>query len=264
MKISIIQLNSILGEKEKNYENVVLKIKEAIKEHPDVLVLPELFDTGFFPINNQIELSDCNGEKTIEFFSNIAKTNSINIIAGSILNNRNNQIYNSSFIFDRFGNNIASYDKIHLFSPMNENKYFSSGEKIVKFNIDNISTGIIICYDLRFPELSRILALRNIDILFVVSQWPGTRINILHNLLKARAIENQFFVVCANGCGENENTRFGGESVIINPLGEILIKASKDEEIITYDIDLSIIKDIRDRINVFNDRRDDIYSIKTT
>lgn len=263
MKISIIQLNSILGEKEKNYENVALKIKEAIKEHPDVLVLPELFDTGFFPINNQIELSDCNGEKTIEFFSKIAKTNSINIIAGSILNNRKNQIYNTSFIFDRFGNNIASYDKIHLFSPMNENKFFSSGEKIVKFNIDNISAGIIICYDLRFPELSRILALRNIDILFVVSQWPDTRINILHNLLKARAIENQFFVACANGCGENENTKFGGESVIINPLGEILIKASKDEEIITCDIDLSIIKDIRDRINVFNDRRDDIYSIKT-
>lgn len=263
MKISIIQLNSILGNKEENYKNAISKIEETISYKPDVIVLPELFDTGFFPENNLLDISDNNGQKVIDVFSNISKTYNTNIIAGSILNNKNGNIFNTSYVFDRSGNNIASYDKVHLFSPMEEKKFFNAGNKITNFELDNIKAGIIICYDLRFPELSRLLALKGMDILFVVSQWPETRISQLHLLLRARAVENQCYVVCANGCGVNGDVKFGGESIVFSPIGDVLAKGPENQEIITCDIDFSIIKEIRQNINIFNDRREDLYNLKT-
>ena len=263
MKISIIQQDINVGEKEKNIEKIKQAIKDVSVNHPDVIVLPELFNTGFFPTDTLNDEADSSGKELKEYMSKIALSCNTNIIAGSIADKRQGKIYNTSYVFNRKGEVVTKYDKIHLFSPMGEDKYFTNGNKICKFTLDSVKCGIIICYDLRFPELTRLLSLREIDILFVVSQWPDVRVSQLKNLLQGRAIENQIYVVNANACGKCNDTRFGGHSTIVSPLGDLIEELGKSPKNITCDIDLSVLTDIRKNINVYNDRRDDLYNLKT-
>lgn len=170
-------------------------------------------------------------------------------------------LYNTAFIFDRKGECIADYDKTHLFSPMGEDSFFEAGERLCRFTLDGVRCGIIICYDLRFPEFVRTLAIEGIDVLFVVSQWPQKRIAHLRALTTARAIENQMFVVCCNSCGTAEETVFGGKSAIISPMGKTLALAGKNEQILCAKCDLTLLSKIRDDIPVFHDRRRDLYDV---
>ena len=243
-----------------NYDHAAELIRCAAAEKPDVILLPETWNTGFFPMDNLHELSDNNGECTQQVIGKLAKEHGINIIAGSIANIKNGKIYNSSCIFDRNGNIITSYDKTHLFSPMGEDKHFSKGDHLVTFKLDGLFCGIVICYDIRFVEMVRSLALKKIDVLFVVAQWPEKRIHHWQILNKARAIENQIYVCSVNSCAHAGDVKFGGKSVIISPWGEILAEAGEDEQIICVNLDLSVLTDIRNSINVYNDRRPELYS----
>ena len=257
MKVSIVQM----AVKYKNIEKNYLNFKKLIdKAKGDVVVFPETWTTGFFPKENLEEYTDFNGKRLKEFVSRISKERNINIIAGSIINKKgDNAIFNTSFIFNRKGENIVSYSKTHLFSPMYEDKYFRKGNEIVTFLLDSILCGIIICYDIRFLELTRILALKGIEILFVVAQWPIERIEHWILLNRVRAIENQIFVVGVNACGIVENMKFGGNSIIVDPWGKVLCQLGKDEEVLTIDLNLDELKEIREKINIYRDRRPELY-----
>lgn len=259
MKISCIQMNMLLAKPDYNFLLDAELITEAAEGGTDVIVLPEMWNTGFFPKENLYELSDINGRRVKAEIGKLAEKYNINIVAGSVSNIKSNKIYNTSYVFDRSGECVAEYDKTHLFSPMKENEFFERGNSLCRFNLDGIQCGVIICYDLRFPEIVRSMAVKSLDILFVVSQWPKERINHLNTLCRARAIENQMFLACCNSCGRAYDTVFGGGSCIINPWGENLIEAGEGQQIITAECDLSIIKEIRETINVFSDRREDLY-----
>ena len=131
-----------------------------------------------------------------------------------MVNRKADGIYNTAFVFDRNGKEIGAYDKTHLFTPMAEDKYFQKGDHLTFFELDGVRCGIIICYDIRFPELVRSYAVKGLDMLFVVSQWPAVRIPHLLALTKARAIENQMFVVCCNSCGTAGSTVYGGQEYV--------------------------------------------------
>ena len=204
---------------------------------------------------------DRDGERAKKTFADLAKELNVNIVAGSIANEKNGEIYNTAFVFNREGEVVAEYDKTHLFTPMDEHKFFSFGKNLVTFELDGHKCGIVICYDIRFCELVRSLALRGIDMLFMVSQWPLVRTSHIVTLTKARAIENQMFVVCCNSCGKTPDAVFGGHSQIIDPWGEVLGAAGEKQEVITADCDFGTIKDIRNSINVFNDRKPDLYEL---
>lgn len=260
MKVVAISLNSNLSMLENNYNKAVLKIKESLRYKPDVIMLPELFSTAFFPKNIENYAEEC-GDKIKYIMGNLAKEYGVNIVAGSVANRIDKEIYNTSFIFNRNGENIAQYSKVHLFSYMNEDDYFKSGDKIVTFEIDGIKCGIIICYDLRFVEFVRTLALKDICILFIVSSWPLSRLSHLHTLAIARAIENQFFVALCNASSLVNKIKFAGNSLFIDPLGNILAKGDFEEDIICADFDFSQLKDIRDSINIYKDRKKHLYKI---
>lgn len=261
MKVSCLQMNMELGNPAKNLSHAKQLIKTAMEEKPDVLVLPETWNTGFFPKTRLSELSCCDGKEIKEQIGDLAKEYNVNIVAGSVSNVRGNSIYNTAFVFNREGVCIAEYDKTHLFTPMGEDKFYTAGNHLCRFTLDGVRCGIIICYDLRFPELIRTLALSGLDVLFMVSQWPKARTFHLRTLTTARAIENQMFVVCCNSCGIAEETVFGGNSVIINPLGETLALAGETEEIISADCNMDILSEIRGTIPVFADRRHELYNI---
>ena len=259
MKISCLQMNMKLGCPEENFAHAEQLICNAMKDNPDVLVLPETWNTGFFPKENLAKLSCKDGDEVKSCIGGSAKQYGVNIVAGSVSNVRNGKVFNTAMVFDRDGECIAEYDKTHLFTPMGEHDYYTGGDHLCRFTLDGVKCGIIICYDVRFPELIRKLALQGMDMLFVVSQWPKERIFHLRTLTTARAIENQMFVVCGNSCGTAGKTVYGGNSAIIEPFGKTLALAGEIEEIITADCDMQILSDIRGSIPVFRDRRPELY-----
>lgn len=258
MKVATISLKSLLEDVEQNYKNALAKMQEAMEQNPDVIMLPELFTTSFYPKDLHQYAKDSESLLS-KYMGEFARKNSVNIVAGSVINSIDEKIFNTSYIFDKSGKNIASYSKIHLFSPMNEDKHFSHGEDIVTFELDNKKCGIIICYDLRFPELSRALALKGVEVLFVVSSWPQSRVKQLHALCVARAIENQLFVALCNASSDVNGVKFAGQSMLINPIGDVIAKGSVDNDIAYGELDFSIINGIRERINVFQDRKESLY-----
>lgn len=263
MRVHSIQMNMKLGDVDYNFSHAEELVRRAVsgKDKPDVLLLPEAWNTGFFPKEGLADLCDEDGRRTKEVFGALAKELNVNIIAGSVSDRRAGKIYNTSYVFDRDGRCIADYDKVHLFTHMKEEQFYTWGERLCRFTLDGVSCGVIICYDIRFPELTRSLTLPGLDVLFVVAQWPDIRIPHLNTLCEARAIENQMYLALCNSCGVAEKTVYGGNSSLIDPWGKVLARAGGKEEIVGATFDLSVIKNIRDSINVFRDRRSAIYRL---
>lgn len=261
MKVACLQMNMVLAAPEENFSHAAQLIEKAMQDAPDVLVLPETWNTGFFPKENLPSLCDRDGQKVKEVIGALAKKFHVNIVAGSVSNVRNGKVCNTAYVFDREGSCIADYDKTHLFTPMGEDNFYTPGDHLCRFTLDGVQCGLIICYDIRFPELTRSLTVPGLDMLFVVSQWPKVRTFHLRSLTTARAIENQMFVCCCNSCGTAGETVYGGNSAIIDPWGETIALAGETEEILTADCDLQILQNIRGSIPVFRDRRPELYNI---
>ena len=261
MKVTCLQMNMALGMVEENFAHAQDLIRQAMKEQPDVLVLPETWNTGFFPKEGLEGLCDRDGQLVKARIGALAKEFAVNIVAGSVSNMRNGKVYNTAMVFDRQGACIASYDKTHLFTPMGEDHYYTPGDHLCRFTLDGVSCGLIICYDVRFPELTRSLTVPGLDVLFMVSQWPNVRTFHLRSLTTARAIENQMFVVCCNSCGTAGETVYGGNSAIIDPWGETIALAGETEQLLSAELDMSVIDKIRNSIHVFRDRRPELYQL---
>ncbi len=261
MKVSCIQMDMAFGQVEENYTHAKALIVQAMEAQSDVLVLPETWTTGFFPRENLEDLCDLDCTRVKAEMGALARQYQVNIIAGSVPNLREGKVYNTACVFDRTGACIAQYDKTHLFTPSGEDDFFTPGDHLCRFTLDGVRCGLIVCYDIRFPELTRSLTVPGLDMLFVVAQWPKIRTHHLRSLTIARAIENQMFAVCCNSCGTAGATVHGGNSSIVDPWGETLALAGESEEILTANCDLEILANIRSTIPVFRDRRPELYTV---
>ena len=195
MKTACIQMDMLFAQPEENFAKAKRLIREAMAGGPDVVVLPETWNTGFFPKERLSELAERDCARVKRELGGLAAELGVNLVAGSVANVRGGKVYNTACVFDRAGNCVAEYDKTHLFTPMGEHAYFTPGDHLCRFRLDGHDCGLVICYDIRFPELTRTLAVQGMDMLFVVSQWPAARIGHLRALTVARAIENQAFVI---------------------------------------------------------------------
>lgn len=260
MVVTCIQMDMAFADPDANFKKAEELIRKAAEGKPDVVVLPETWNLGFFPEENLETLADVDGKRVKETFSALAQELNLNIVAGSVVNKKEDGIYNTAYVFNRAGELVGEYDKTHLFSPMDEDKHFKKGNHITTFELDGHRCGIIICYDIRFPRLTRAMTTKGLDFLFMVSQWPLVRVPHLDVLTKARAIENQMFVICCNSAGTAGATKYGGASSINDPWGITLAHAEgAEEEMITANCDTSILEGIRSSINVFRDRRPDLF-----
>jgi len=258
LKISAIQMDIAFGDAEANKQKLIQKIGEAGNDKPNLIISPEMWNLGY-DLENTLEHGDKDGEMVNSIFSKLAKENETYIVAGSVSDVREGKVYNSSYVFNEDGNSQGRYDKIHLFRLMNEEKYLEPGGSRFTFDLYGHKAGVVICYDIRFPELIRSLALDGAEILFVPAEWPHPRLNHWRSLLIARAIENQMYVVATNRVGTDPNNTFCGHSMIIDPWGEVIAEGGESEEIITAEVDLSIVPEIRKKIPVFKDRKENLY-----
>ena len=260
MKIAILQTEVSIGNIEENISRLNRQLEQLSRSGlPDVLVLPELWTTGFYP-TPLADFADENGKQIKEVLSGLARRYRINLVGGTVITKTDNGIYNTCHCFDREGELIAEYSKSHLFSPMGENGHFTPGNSLSVFELDGIRCGISVCYDLRFPEWIRKIALKDISILFLPAAWPMRRLTHWQILTRARAIENQMFVVAANCAGKQPAMRCAGHSAIIDPWGELLAEAGDGPALLQADLDPSEQKKIRQTFNVLADRRPDLYS----
>lgn len=248
-------------DKAKNLKKAIDLASSQDLSKRDILLFPELFTTGYQLENSKTLAEEENGE-TLQTLLHLAKTNRIHILTGSIaFRNQQNQISNTSFILSPEGIILGHYSKIHLFSLMHEKQYFSPGQHTFIFEVNQHRCGTLICYDLRFPELSRKLALQGAEVLFFPMEWPHPRTEIFRTLLKARAIENQCFVVGNNICGTgfSPGLRFEGKSAVFSPYGEILGELGENEGILDVSLDFNLVKKCREQISCFPDRRPELY-----
>ena len=257
MRIGIIQLNVGFGKVEQNYERAESFIREAASKEAQIIVLPEMWNTGY-ALEKLPALADKNGERTKTFLSNLARELQVHIVGGSVAVEREGKFYNTAFTFNNKGELVGEYSKAHLFKLMDEHKYLEQGDGMNRFKLGDLDAAGVICYDIRFPEWLRSHALDGAKVLFVPAQWPTERIDHWKTLLQARAIENQCFVVAVNRIA-NKVQNFNGQSMVIEPWGEIVWTGGDAEELAIVDVDFSKVDEVRDRIPVYADRRPELY-----
>ena len=179
--------------------------------------------------------------------------------ADSLVEAEGDRLFNTFYLFAPDGRQLARYRKLHLFSLMQEEQHFAPGQSSVIVEIDGLKIGLLICYDLRFPELSRQLALAGARLLLVSAQWPRPRTAHWRALLKARALENQLFVAACNRVGRGGGHSFAGASTILDPWGRETLRLPLRETARSKQIYLNESAAFRSHLNCFADRRPEIY-----
>ena len=228
LSISLGQMQIKLARVEDNLAAAEGLIGEAAASNADLVVLPELWSTGY-DLENAGDYADELGAGMFAQLSETARLNSIAVF-GSLLERRGGQIMNCATYHDANGSLGAVYRKIHLFRLFDEHKWLGEGETPATLAFPWGAAGLSICYDLRFPELFRRYAVaQGAKLMLLCAEWPLIRVEHWRTLLIARAIENQCFVVATNSCGETGGTVFAGHSMIIDPWGQVIVEAGEDE-----------------------------------
>lgn len=262
MNIAIIQMDVELGQPDLNIDHLLNQLNLAVQANPkpDVLICPEMWNTGY-ALDQLDNIADIDGVRTRNLISAFCRIHGVHVIAGSVavIDSETGRSRNQTFVFDREGNVAGEYAKIHLFQLMDEHQYMEAGQHVGRVSIDGVEAGLMICYDIRFPELSRKLALDGAKVLFIPAQWPNPRLHHWRTILQARAIENQMFVVACNRVGESDGTSFFGHSMIIDPWGEVIVEGDETEQVLHATIDLDSVEQIRKKIPIFADRRPNLY-----
>ena len=250
-KTGVIQFDVHRGDVEANLSSVTRRLANLNTKGIHLALLPEMWSTGFE--NERLgELADTTPKILDQLSAWSRKTGTA--IIGSMPEKKNKKIYNTAYVVDRNGSVLKGYRKIHLFSPTQEDRFFSPGHEavVVKTSLGNL--GLMICYDLRFPELCRALVLKGAQMVAVLAQWPAVRIAHWDVLLRARAIENQVFVFGVNRCGQDGQLVYGGRSAIVSPRGETLARTGRRAASLTATVNMNHIKTVREQIPCLRER----------
>lgn len=248
LKIAIIQSNLIWEDPSANrifFHNTINEIKEQV----DLLILPEMFSTGF--TMNPIEVAETMQGETIQWMQTIAKS-SKSAILGSLIIKENDRFYNR-LVFVYPTGELVKYDKKHLFTLAGEDKVYTAGHEKVIIDYNGFKICPLICYDLRFPVFSR--NVEAFDLLIYVANWPKPRINAWDVLLKARAIENQCFVIGVNRIGtDNNQLDYIGHSQAVDFLGNSIIEPQENEGVFILTINKNELISTRKKLDFLSDR----------
>ncbi len=246
---ALIQMEIRKGEPGLNLAKALTLLETAINEGAQLAVLPEMWLTDFVLKDPQLHLPWT--AKALAHLQGMTKESDMVIVAGSMMEEEEGRIYNTSYVIAE-GETVGKYRKVYLFEPMGELRIFSPGNKTLVVDTTLGKLGVVICYDLRFPEFIRPLPFQGVEILCVPAQWPVQRIAHWEILLKARAVENQFFVLGCNRWGQAGSYNFPGHSIILDPLGGVLASVHK-EDIAVATLEKSVMEEYRSQIPSLRD-----------
>ncbi len=257
ISIALAQLDLKRADPEGNFRKAGDAVKEAAEMGAEIVLLPELWLSGFDLEHRQRYASPINEGWFIKM-GELAVKHRI-AVGGSLIEDNKGRYFNTFVLFRENGDLLGSYRKVHLFQMLQEDIYFEGGTEVKVVDSPWGRIGLTTCYDLRFPEIFRSCALRGAELILLVAEWPSRRIEHWKVLLQARAIENQCFIAAVNKVGTSQGAKLGGNSAIINPMGEFLVLGGAEEETLLAEINLDEVSRIRDWMPVFDDRRPDVY-----
>ncbi len=258
MKLALVQLAVWERAKEDNIRRG-LELSAQAACGRDLVVLPEVWTTGYSLGHLAQEAERLDGPLVRELQA-LAAREGCAIVAGSVPLYRGGLVYNSSLAIDKRGALVHVYDKVHLFGLFQEQDFFAPGQDFSAYWLDGVKCGSTICYDLRFPELYRHLALQGAELFLCPAEWPTVRGDAWRLLAQARAAENHAFLVGVNCAGSFKGAPFYGHSLVVDPLGRIVAEAGEEEAILTCEIDLGQVEKVRQRLNALLDVRKELIS----
>ena len=264
MKVALVQLEVDLGrDPVKSRELAVAKVYEAAEDGAELVVLPELWLHGAFDPEPWVQSAEPLHGETAQVLRDAAIDCGIVLHGGSIVERTpDGKLYNTSLVFDAQGELLAGYRKIHRFGfDKGEAAVMAAGEHLSTFRLrdidDSVLTeiGLATCYDVRFPELYRKLLDAGVQTVVQVAAWPARRLSHWVTLCRARAIENQMYVLACAAAGTQAGLEMTGHSLVIDPWGEVLAEADAEPTILYAEIDLPSVPETRERFPVLRDRR---------
>ncbi|PIE22876.1 MAG: carbon-nitrogen hydrolase [Planctomycetota bacterium] len=263
LRVSCLQWDIRKGQVAHNLRVATELIEEASDGGTRLCVLPELWSSSFMGSDTasvQGEVEDAHEE-----IRQLSRDLNVCIVGSGNELLADGKLYNRAHVYDK-GELLGSYRKIHLFTPLGEERWFKSGSDALILDTEFARLGVAICYDLRFPELIRHLYQQGAEIIVIPAQWPDVRAAHWRLLNRARAVENQCFVAASNRCGldpslvSGKDVKYPGNSILIDPTGEVLAQGNGEEGVVSADFELRQVQLIRRAIPVTKDRRDDIYA----
>ncbi len=270
MKIAQIQMK-VQKEKKDSLDLVRNIIKTQIPNDVDFIALPEMFNCPYamenFPLYAEREMAmvwrEC---------SSIAKANNVYLSAGSVAElDENNRVYNTAYVFDRTGKQIAKHRKMHLFDIdvkggqyFKESETLSPGNQITTFETEFGTMGLCICYDFRFPELARLMTLKGAKVIFVPAAFNMTTGPAHWQVMfRSQALNNQVYAIGTSPARDlDASYKSWGHSIVVDPWGKVVSQVDENEHVIINDIDLNYIDEIRKQLPLLKHRRNDIYSLE--
>jgi predicted amidohydrolase len=255
MNVAAVQL-AVGDDVESNVGTVTGRVREAAAAGADLVVLPEIWNVGYFDFGSYESKAEPLDGPTMSRLRRLADNLSIYLHTGSIVEEDNGGLYNTSGLVAPDGELLDTYRKMHLFGYNSEEaKLLTPGDRIVSIETNFGTVGLTTCYDLRFPALYRALVDRGVELLLVTSAWPDARIEHWQLLNRVRAIESQTFLVAANLTGTNHGVELAGQSLVIDPWGVPIANAGTGERTAQTAIDLDEIPAVRDDFPILGDRR---------
>jgi predicted amidohydrolase len=255
MNAICIQLDIVWSDPQANRQALAGLLTSADIEPGDMLVLPEMFSTGFSM--DPTALAEPPDGPTATFLSRTADQLGVYLLGG-LAARHGDTFRNEAVLFGPDGSVMGRYWKMHPFSPSGEADHYTPGDKAVVIAAGEFQLAPAICYDLRFPELFRGAAAGGADLMAVIANWPAKRADHWACLLRARAIENQAYVVGVNRCGTDPNHTYAGRSAIIDPQGNTLAHAGDDQCVIGAPLDPEAPNRWRDQFPALRDIRRDL------
>lgn len=268
LKIGLIQMK-VHNDKKENLLRAANLIKKISSEKSDIVILPEMFSCPYITSNFPIYAEE-EGGYSYNFLSNIAKENNIYLVSGSIPEIDNNKIYNTSYVFNRYGKKIGKHRKVHLFDidikgkqTFKESDTLSAGDEVTVFDTEFGKIGLCICYDFRFPELTRLMVNKGAKAIIVPASFNMTTGPAhWHVMFRSRAIDNQVYTIgCSPARDYNSSYISYGHSLIVSPFGEVLCELDDKKDTMTYTIDLDYVDKVREELPLLYHRRNDLYKL---
>jgi omega-amidase len=257
--IALAQIDVLTGQPEGNLSKARDFAAQAREADADLLLLPELWLHGY-DLERAKEWAAPLGEGGFARMAEMARELSL-YLAGSLLERHADGVSNTAALYSPEGSLLGSYRKIHLFRLMEEHRFLVAGDHATLCPTPWGPVGLAICYDLRFPELFRAMALAGAVLFLVPAQWPVRRVKAWDLLVQARAVENELIVAACNRVGDDGQATFPGRSCVVDPWGNTLTTGDDQERLLIAQADLREIPKARRYLTVYEDRRPDAYQV---
>lgn len=251
MKVYCCQHDIQWEDRGENHRRVNALLKDAALERNSLVLLPEMFASGF-SLNVPL-IAEGRAGANRAFLSGIAAQRNVFVMGGIVSAGREGRGRNEAVVFSPEGRELACYRKLQTFTPGGESAVYEAGSRIVLFEWEAALVAPFICYDLRFPERQRVAAKRRPHLMTFIASWPDARLSHWVKLLQARAIENQCYVAGVNRIGSDPQLHYSGCSMIVNPMGEVIADAGDAECIISAEIDIAAVEEYRMRMPFLED-----------